>query len=287
MMYRSPNSLLIVFLLCTGWSQFVMAQYFKSPAAESLGGTSVAGPDTHDCLFTNPAIIPFSESIEAGAYYVDNRLIEGESSSARGVQLTDNTENLVAPGGIAYIEKSYQGPLAHHEKAFALGVAYPIYPLWTMGISGLHVNYQSDETRYQQTDATFGVLHTPRPWFGFAYVLQNFTRPASALPEPFRLPLQHVLGFNYLWSDFLRLRIDLRYQEENNPRQKWIEHLGVETIVGQFFAFRVGGEWDDLNGVYLLTAGVGFKGPRLRLNYSFRMRGQEGMEHGIDLRLPL
>jgi hypothetical protein len=284
-----PVQIFSVFLVCLMLAANVMAQIYKGPVSKALGGTSAAGPESHDSLFTNPALASYAEEMDAGFFYSNDKLREKQSESSFGIQMIDNSQNLVLAGGLAYLQKNVHAPstASYDEKTWMIGGARPLFRLWSVGASFSRTEYFFADRSFKQYDANIGALYVPRNSLSFGYVLQNFTRAGGEVPEELRLPLQHVLGFNYLWQEFFRVRLDLRYQTERNPDHQWIIHSGIESSLGSFFVLRLGGLWDEVGKKAIGSMGIGFLGPRLRVNYAYQWLNDGEQAHSVDIRLPL
>lgn len=266
-----------------------MAQYFRGPVAESLGGTSVAGPETHDSLLANPALIPHAPEFDVGVFFEKRSFRTNERHTTTGIQMLDNSQGLLVPGGAAYFQRKSERPGADvfTDHVLVVGAGIFLHPVWTVGANLIRIEHVSDAKTYEQWDGTIGFMHTPRPWMGVGYALQSFTNPAQELPDFLKLYRQHVLGFSFLWNDFLRWRNDIRFQDEANPKRHWIFHSGIDSTIGQFWSVRLGYEWNNLTGETFATYGLGFKGPRLRINYAIKQLHGGDSAHSIDMRLPL
>jgi hypothetical protein len=91
-----------------------------------------------------------------------------------------------------------------------------------------------------------------------------------------------------LLSDFFRARLDLSRQLEFNPDGEWQIQGGFESFISEFIVLRLGYDYNHLTQENNFTIGLGFEGPRLKLDYAYVDNGNRlgGALHSIDLRIP-
>jgi hypothetical protein len=63
---------------------------------------------------------------------------------------------------------------------------------------------------------------------------------------------------------------------------------GLETYLNKFMITRIGFQNDNKNSRELLTAGLGFKGPRFAINYGYQgnILISSDYRHSVDLEIP-
>ena len=143
--------------------------------------------------------------------------------------------------------------------------------------------------RVAQWNSTIGVTYVAMKALGFGFAYYNFIKqPERAQTGLDQLPGWRF-GFNYGFSDILRFRADYQMQLEQNPGQKGQFLYGAEVKSFRFLSLRFGHRIDDVNKASFITSGLGFDGPRLKMNYSFEKntQGNFGAMHSVDLRIPV
>jgi hypothetical protein len=100
--------------------------------------------------------------------------------------------------------------------------------------------------------------------------------------------MKQGLGVYGALAKVVGVRFDITRHEVHNVGQKLVYMGGFESMTSDFWVLRAGFRRDDELGESFATLGLGFKGPRLRVDYAFEkdINGGSGALHSVDLRLP-
>lgn len=270
---------------------FAKAQYFTGPIASSLGGAGRASGDTGEGTFMNPAILAHAPLFEASAYLSSGKPLSGGEQRVYGLTISDNSPNVIVPGALSYIQtkttREGQPTIEGKYWQAAFGTFY------MPGLSfGLSLNYLDQELAgaesYDQINGSAGILYVPKGTIGIGLTYHNFISASAETPQELQLVPVVGLGFNYLYEKFLRVRADItRPHERFNPNKEFNYHFGIESKAGEYLILRVGHQWAQVENTQVLTAGLGFAGPRLKVDYSYEKSQLPGSGalHSVDLRI--
>lgn len=283
-------SLVLILLFFHGYRAESSSAYFTGPVSSAMGGAGRAAVEPVESHFRNPAVVAHAPQIDMGVYYQDGYRAPQNHETTYGFSIVDNTEEIICPGAVGYLQnrRAIAGTYIN-EKYIQGSLGGFIVPQLSFGIAGVYVNHDIENGKtFKQWDGMFGFLYTPTSNLGLAFTYAYFLEPPKDLPAMLVLQPTISLAGHYIFEEFLRLRLDLSRWEKNNDDKKWIIEAGIETKMPEFFVFRIGSQWNDIERRSYITAGLGFDGPRLKIDYSFqKMRGVEGYTmHGVDMRVP-
>lgn len=282
-------SLMLITLFFHGYHAESSSGYFTGPVSSAMGGAGRAAVDPVESHFRNPAVVPHAPQIDMGAYYQDGYRAKQTHETTLGVSMVDNTDEIICPGAIGYLQNRRTFPgLQVNEKYIQGSLGSFVVPKLSFGLAGVYVAHDVENGKsYTQWDGILGLLYTPNSNLGLALTYSYFMNPPEDLPKILRLMPTVSLGAHYIYEDFLRLRLDVSRQEQDNVDKELIIESGIETRMPPFFVLRLGSQWNDIERRSYITAGLGFDGPRLKIDYSFqKMRGEEGYTmHGVDMRV--
>ncbi len=124
-------------------------------------------------------------------------------------------------------------------------------------------------------------------YFGAAYVLDNLAKPGSNVPVGLRQNVTQSAGFFGAVHEIVRLRFDVLRQEAFNANRGIKTMYGIETSKAGWTVIRVGYSRDERLDQKFATLGIGFSGPKLRVDYSLEknLERTTGALHSVDLRL--
>jgi hypothetical protein len=243
-----------------------IAQEFSGPIASSTGGAgrgSALGPDAH---FLNPAGLSFIEGF-FGSYLNRSESFQNyDAINDWAVQLTDAHEGALVPAAFSYISTDrITSGRRFSETNYQLSMATRIIQRWSVGAVG---------RRWDETNAGgvteeiwqlgVGVLGYPLDGFSVGFTANNMLDEHTSRIRP-----ELGLGSEVFFEDIFRVRVDGIYPTKFNPRKKGILAAGVETIFDNGMRVRMGSQWDDVENNAKWTAGVGWEGPRISLQYAF------------------
>lgn len=283
-------SLMFIFLFFHGYAAESSSGYFTGPVAAAMGGAGRAAVDPAESHFRNPAVVAHSPQIDLAAYYQDGSHGPQLHETAFGLSIVDNTGDTICPGAIGYLKarRTFPGMNVNENYVHASLGSFVAKQI-SFGAAAIYVNHEVENGKeYKQWDGMVGFLYTPNSNTGLALTYSYFANPSSDLPKILRLMPTLSLAGHYIFEDFLRFRLDVSRWEKDNVDKKWIIESGLETKMPNYFILRLGSQWNDIERRSYLTAGLGFDGPRLKVDYSFqKMRGPGGYAmHGVDLRVP-
>lgn len=267
------------------------AEVFIGPSSSSLGGAGRAGLSGAESVFLNPALTPLIQMTEVIGYYRDGQYGRGEHRNAWAVGAVDSSKEVYFPAAFHYVRLRDTGRAsgAVNGEMYHLAIGKNVSDRLAVGFSGYRLKYQVVGDRsYTQWNGSLGVLMLLSENMGFAYVLNNVAGPGSEVPTGLREDMNQGVGVYGAIAEIARLRVDVTRQERFNPDKKMAYMVGIESMMNDWFLFRAGFRRDDLRDERFYTAGLGFIGPRLKIDYAFEKnaKGAEGAVHSVDMRIP-
>lgn len=249
-----------------------MAQVYSSSISSATGGTGRAAVDPGDAGFLNPGTL-----VHLRGHY----LFSSFSKDEFAVSLSDNSEESFLPSALGYVQKRSivsQGELQQHD--ILLSLAEFAVDKLSFGITGHYLEQKLEVASYRQTNADLGLIYTPQPHIGWALVAYNVFGEDKNIPENFRSKTSLAAGFNYIYRNTVRARLDATSES--------VFMAGLETYINQFFISRLGYQNDTDDQREIITAGLGFKGPKFVLDYAYQGNSQISGDyrHSVDLVIP-
>lgn len=248
------------------------AQVFNSSISSATGGTGRAAVEVADAAFMNAATLVHVKGRSFYSSFAENQF---------AISLNDNTPDIMMPAALGFVQKKWDlasGELK--ESDITLSLAEFATDKWAMGITGHYREQKLEERSYRQTNADIGFIYTPRPQIGLALVGYNLFGEDTSAPEELRRKTTVGAGFNYVVGSSVRFRLDATSESEFMG--------GVETYINRFVISRIGYYNDSDDARQLVTAGMGFNGPKFALNYAYEGNPQESGDyrHSVDLGIP-
>lgn len=279
------SSTFAIVLFTNGFS--ARAQYFSGPSVNALGGAGAAARGGSINMLANPATVALMTTVEANAQYRNGDLSDGRTESFYGLSIADNTEDVVIAGGVTYLRGTKKfDSLESQDQYWNVSLGKVLGRRFALGGSVLFLDSQVEGgDSYKQYSGTLGGLLILSEEFTFGAVFDSFANPASEVPLPIRLTPTGRVGLRWTPKDFLSVRLDVSRREHENPDREGAVHFGMESFVNQFTIIRLGGRVDDFHKQNYFTAGWGFNGPRLKLNYSLEkpLKESNGAMHSVDM----
>ncbi|QDK47177.1 hypothetical protein DOM22_19405 [Bdellovibrio sp. ZAP7] len=265
---------LSVFLLIYVSSNQAVAQVYNSSASVAAGGTGRAAVEPGDASFLNPASMA-----HLGGRFLFTSFADKEFAAF----LSDNTKESTLPAAAAYVQKSKMtktlGELNEHDIGITLAEFFK--DKWSVGLTGHYLEQTLAQGSYHSVNGDLGLLYTPMSDMGLGLVVYNvFGENNNTAPEELRYKTKVGGGFNYIYKGMFRVRVD--------GDSEGYAGLGLETFINRFIVFRFGYSDDFDDSRPLVSAGMGFSGPRFRLNYAYFGNTQKSSDyrHSIDLIIP-
>jgi len=253
----------------------------------------VATYDSAESHFINPASLVLAPGFDFIVYNLESTSLDKSSSaSTYGLSLVDNGPDIVFPGGFHYIKriKKYSNTLTVDEELWALGVAGYINESMALGM-GIYKKSQKIDTGGEHSSITGDIgfiWHDTSKKLSFGASYYNLhIKSDSSTPELLQSKAKLRLGVQYIWNDEMMYRWDMAQQLQANTRNLNEYNLGIGVLLASFIQLRMGYNINELSQNKRVSLGLGFEGPKLKLDYSYS-KGVEGAEepmHGVDFRI--
>lgn len=254
------------------FSSLSFANVPRSSVATGTGGGGVASVETGEASFMNPASL---------VHIQGRNFFSSFQKDLFALSLTQNDKQSVVPGALSYFsDKEVQ--------YFALSFADFAFRNISFGLSATYwqAEFNKQDKRKTAINANAGITWTPTANFGFAFAAENMLSAPDEFEKNGRLVPTSRVGFNYLFSETFRWRLDF-VTFANNRWDNWVPQTGIETYTSKWFIVRTGvSRPPGLNESW--SAGFGFDLPRFRLDYSSQWHVDGGKEqrHSVDLGVP-
>ncbi|WP_415061693.1 hypothetical protein [Bdellovibrio sp.] len=248
------------------------AQVYNSSISAATGGTGRAAVEAGDASFLNPSAL-----VHLRGHYLFSSFAKDEFA----VTLSDNSEESFLPASLGYLNKKTEVTQGQLEQSdITLSLAEFVVDKLAFGMTGHYFEQKLPQASYRQINADLGLLYTPQPHIGWALVVYNAFGEKDDVPENLRLKTSVGGGFNYIYQNTVRFRLDATSES--------LYMGGLETYINKFMITRLGYQNDTDHKRELITAGLGFKGPRFALNYAYQGNPQISGDyrHSVDLEIP-
>lgn len=282
---------LIFLLIIFNLSQNSLAQVIQGPLSRSQGGSGRAGLESSESALLNPALVPMANNHEVNLFYGDGYTDSAEHMTYYGVGATDNGEDVMLPGSLHYIRyrETGRGPTGINQELWHFAVGRLAYQRISFGVSVYRLVSDPDAgDEKTQWNGSSGLVYILNQDLGFAYVVDNILEPSSKIPVYLRQTMRQSIATMYSFAGMARLRFDITRDEKFNPKKKLVYQMGFEAASYEWVTIRLGSKRDNLREQNFVTAGVGFNGPRLKVDYSFEKNTQRTGDavHSVDMRIP-
>ena len=262
-----------VFLCLYLSANLAHAQSYNSSISAATGGTGRAAIEAGDVSFLNPASL---------VHLRGQHLFSSVATDEYAVSLSDNTGESAFPGAMAFVQKHRTvsaGELSNSD--ISMSVAEFAVERFAMGLTAHYIEQRiKDGDSYHKMNGDIGFIFTPKPHIGVGLVVYNIFGEKSEIPEELRVKTVAAAGFNYIYRANWRARFDVDSES--------VLMAGLETYVNRYIITRIGYSDDVDDKRQLLTAGLGFKGPKFGINYAYEGNPQnsEDYRHSVDLAVP-
>jgi hypothetical protein len=282
---------IVVAIILTHIGTNAQAESPEGPVAGAVGGAGVAANDQGEQILMNPAALSHSAGMVTSYFYRDGYVAPSERDHWAGFTLVDNGDDVYFAGGFLYTKsaRSFLSLADYKEERLQISFSHFIYRQVSLGGSIYRLDRQVEGDRdYVFWDGEVGLLWNPLPNFAMGAVMRNVGRHGEKAPAHVIPYGRAILGLNYLFMPQFRLRADIERQTEENPEGKNIYRMGLESFVDAYLVIRLGTEVDEPADRDYFTAGFGFTGPRLRIDYAYKKNTDfsGGALHSVDFRLP-
>ncbi|WP_246845184.1 hypothetical protein [Bdellovibrio sp. NC01] len=261
-----------VFLLVYLSLNVASAQVYNSSISAASGGTGRGSIEPGDALLLNSATLPHLK----GRF-----LFTSFAKDEFAASLSDNTTESVVPAGLSYVQKKSTSSFGDlKQQDIAVTLADFVVEKFSMGLTGHYTEQKIPNASYSQTNVDLGFLYTPFSNLGIGLVGYNLLGEQDNIPKEFREKTSVGAGFNFIYQNSIRFRVDATSES--------FYGVGLETYLNKFIITRFGYSNDTDDSRQLLTAGVGFNGPRFQINYAYQGNTEKSGDyrHSVDLVIP-
>ena len=268
------------------------AQFFTGPIASSVGGAGIAALDPSEAGILNPAAVAHLRSYYIGGNYAYGHHERDGDSRSFGAILSDGTEGNAFPGSLS-IQHRVNEPRGGANSSTTLDISIAAATFISERISiGASVHRQADEVsnqgNFSQYNGSIGILYTPLDYFGIGAVVYDLLPPGESNPAIIQTTQTYAVGANLLIKKLLNVRLDVSRPDRNNPNHRNNILTGLDTYFRPDFAVRFGMLFKESVDETYFTAGLGYKGPKLSVDYTFQkdVRVADSYRHMFDLWIP-
>ena len=271
-------------------SNYSTAQVYTGPVSSATGGAGRAATEVGETVLLNPATIVHSPQFSGSLFYSEGYWDKDSNERVYAGSLIDNHEGAMLPGGVSYVNRRRSlSSLSSFDEMFIQATIGHF--ITTHLAAGLAVTYldQDFDKGYTQWNGQLGFMYNPSSKLGLGLVVQNFIEADDDIPGFLKEPLSVGGGLTYLFDKFLKLKADVVAFDDESKGWRGKYMVGVESLMGAFGAIRLGFNKNDLSTYKYYTFGLGFNGPRFRLDYSYQQKdtNRRGAMHSVDFRVPL
>lgn len=264
------------------------------PISSALGGAGAASTDPTEAGWLNPATLVHVKQYHFAASSQQSHREYGDGYSDFGFMLADGGQDKIAAGSFSYVQRKTlrggPGAIAADQKDFQGSLATFI-PGSNISIGATYRRLIHEQPGADVTQNTYsiGLLVPLGKAFGVGIVGRDLAGGAADAPTEAQIIPSVAVGVHATLVDILQIRADIARSLRDNGLQRNDVRGGIESWFRPDFAFRLGGAWLENRDEMWMTAGLGFKGPRLSIGYAFEkeMRAGNGTRHTFDLWLPL
>ena len=296
--YQILNSVILVsgILAASSLAQAASTEspYRVGPIASALAGAGRAAADPTEAGWLNPAALVHARFYHLSLSHQQSHRNNGDGYRDFGVMFTDGGEEKIAAGSFSYVQRSTlqggAGAILGEQKDFQGSMAI-FLPNRRTSIGATYRRLLHTQAGAEWTQDTFsiGTLIPVTDTFGFGIVGQDLAGGSSSAPREASFIPSVSVALHQRFQEILEFRGDVIRPLRENEEGKMDFRAGAESWFRPDFAFRLGGAWLETRKEMWMTAGIGFKGPRLSFGYAFEkeMRSSDGTRHTFDLWLPL
>ncbi len=273
-MPRKKVLVTIIFLMTLFLRTQVEAQFITGPIAASMGGAGRAGNIPSESAFLNPASLAQLKNYygAVSANWGDHPL-DGSISEFSAL-LADGTPDKSFPGQFSYAQRRVASPngFAANLQDFQLGVASAASESFGLGMSIHRVMYQDNSSHfYAQNNVNFGSIFAPTRQLAFALVAYDALGGDDEVPRAYQTIPTWALGANFKYENSFVFSLDIVRPDKFNEGHRLNTQLGIQTYFRNDFAVRTGWQWREVGfEERLFSLGLGYRGPRLSMDYTYQ-----------------
>lgn len=282
----TSNKLLVSFVALTinflSFNSFAQTQ-FTGITSLGLGGTGRAAVRAEEVGFLNPASLMHVRGYMVGGSYRDMNVRNEGSVENVMAYLSESGTKSMFPLNITYLKtRNYHLPFVDKNEEFIFSTATRILNNLSLGLNVSRSEHETSINKEADWNTSIGLMYVLNPDFAIGLVYYNLLDS-----DTYYLARRIGFGSSYLFKGFLRFFMDLEYMVDHNPDNELQYMLGLEHILTDMLAYRMGLRFDDMRNSNYWTLGIGFNGPRLALGYAFEKNFSYASEysHSVDLKL--
>lgn len=275
--------------LCLLFSSTVFAQSFVGPQASGMGGAGRAAIAPGESAFLNPASIPFFGEYFGTGFYAQSEHPQSGEAQQFGALLSDGGPDRLFQGALGYVQTNQKPGVGDVSiQDIYVAISGFVYKNISFGIQAHRYLYrQSGAQDSMQYNGGAGLIYAYSKSLTFGVVASDLLTEKESVPAAARLNRTYAVGANYLYDKRFNIRVDAVRPSDQNPDNETDLMAGFESEVMEYMAFRSGFRWNEAIGPErrVFTAGLGFKGPKLRADYGFEKdtKVAGGIRHSFDL----
>ncbi|MEQ1877083.1 MAG: hypothetical protein ABL958_10585 [Bdellovibrionia bacterium] len=279
----------LIVLLASLSCSISLASNFSGPTSTAIGGAGTAGVNILEASHRNPATLPHVVGYHFGFLY-NSGSARGEATAPEtsvsdfGIVLTDVSEEVLVPAALSYVKgTTVVNGVETNESEIHVGAGFRVVKFLTAGFSIERLTQsQLNGPEMLDHNATAGLLFTPRFNIGLSLVFRDMLNTRNIEMNP-----TTTVGVLWMFDTFLKVYLDLSQPQKSNPSRREIVAIGVEsTPVGREVMVRTGGRWDQYIGKRYMTAGLGWDGPNLSVDWGYEKNLDfDEYRHLVDMRV--
>ncbi|MEZ4870857.1 MAG: hypothetical protein R2827_01165 [Bdellovibrionales bacterium] len=157
---------------------------------------------------------------------------------------------------------------------------------------GVNFNYQRNAISIlennDEINMDFGALFTPFRELGFGLMASSLlVVDEDDVPTEFQRPNYVALGATYFYQGQFQFRGDITTFTRGPASGELKYAIGVESSSHEYLRLRMGGVRDEFLKENSYMIGLGFDGPKLRVDYAYKKTTSQPQSqlHSVDLRL--
>lgn len=276
-------------IVCLLFSNSAYSQSFVGPQASGMGGAGRAAIAPGESAFMNPASIPFFGQYFGTAFYSQGDHPQSGETQQLGVLLSDGYPDRLFQGALGYVQSNMKPGVGDaSSQDIYVAISSFVYKNLSFGIQAHRYIFKaSGIAATTQFNGGAGMMYAYSKSLMFGVVASDILAAKESIPVVARLNKTIAVGATYNYDNRFALRLDAVRPTDQNPDSKTDLMTGFETEAMEYLAFRSGFRWNEAIGPErrVFTAGLGFKGPKLRADYGFEKdtKVAGGVRHSFDL----
>jgi len=281
----------ISFFLVFTVSLTTLATEMVGALSAGMGGTGRSAVESIESLYLNPAGLALVDKFYFGAAYQNGYLQEGISRSSYGINFSDGTDGVILPGSFGYrSHKISDGSDDFEESEFRGGFGYRITKRVSIGAAYTYLDAEDGAGKeIRQHNGDLGLLVGLKPNWGLSVTGENILKKDNDLPRALKRQSRVTLGTQAIFKNIVVARYEALRSLYTEKNQLLTHRFGLGIILKAKFLLNMGYSIDNLSEQNWASAGLVWKGPRMKLAYSIQneSRQQLGNRHLVDLWLDL